>query len=50
MLCDRLNTLVQKLEDREKNSESAILSTEKEISLKQQSMETFKKKVWESCA
>lgn len=41
----RLNTFVQKLEDREKNSEAALLSSEKEVSLKQQSIETFKKKV-----
>ena len=41
-----MNTLVQKLEDREKNSEAAIASSEKEVSLKQQAMEIHKKKVF----
>lgn len=43
-LC-RLNTLVQKLEDRDKNSEAAIASSEKELALKQQAVELYKKKV-----
>ena len=40
-----LNTLVQKLEDREKNSEATIVSAEKDLNLKQQALELHRKKV-----
>jgi E3 ubiquitin-protein ligase BRE1 len=45
---DRLNNLVQKLEDREKNSDAAIASSEKEMNLRQQVIELYKKKALES--
>ena len=37
--------MVQKLEDRDKNSEAAIAATEKELNLRQQWFELHKKKV-----
>ena len=42
---DKMNILVQKLEDRDKNSEAAVNATEKELSLKLQMFEMHKKKV-----
>ncbi len=42
---DKMNSLVQKLEDRDKNSEAAVNATEKELNLKLQMFEMHKKKV-----
>ena len=42
---DKMNNLVQKLEDRDKNSEAAVNASEKELSLKLQMFEMHKKKV-----
>lgn len=42
---DKMNSLVQKLEDRDKNSEAAVNASEKELNLRQQMFEMHKKKV-----
>ena len=42
---EKMNNLVQKLEDRDKNSDAAVAAAEKELSLKQQMFEMHKKKV-----
>ena len=46
---EKMNNLVQKLEDRDKNSEAAVSATEKELSLKLQMFEMHKKKVGKPC-
>ena len=43
----RLNDLVCQLEERERNMDATLQSTNKEASLKQQVLELHKKKVWE---
>ena len=43
-LC-RLNDLVCQLEERERNSEAVLQSSDKEATLKQQALELHKKKV-----
>ena len=43
----RLNDLVCQLEERERNMDATLQSTDKEASLKQQVLELHKKKVWE---
>ena len=42
----RLNLLVQRLEERDKNSELTMAASEKEMALKQQALELHKKRVW----
>ena len=44
--CLRLNLLVQRLEERDKNSELTMAASEKEMALKQQALELHKKRVW----
>ena len=47
-LC-RLNDLVCQLEERERNSEAVLQSSDKEATLKQQALELHKKKVGVVC-
>ena len=48
LLC-RLNDLVCQLEERERNSEAVLQSSDKEATLKQQALELHKKKVRVVC-
>ena len=47
---DRLNLLVQRLEERDKHSELTMSASEKELNLKQQALDLHKKRVGGSIA